>query len=163
MSWSCLSVYLVPCGPVEFAKILQPVFPRYAGKLRARAAVTDLDQLTGSSQRVLNNFRLLVTNGNEALARVSQRFAHADPRPTHVNQQLFELLRHTFDSVDVLHNSGARAAQKDRADRLLAFPWPSEAPADDAAAPGAIRIDVDGCFDGPWERKYAVGTIFLRG
>ena len=25
------------------------------------------------------------------------------------------------------------------------------------------RITVDGCFDGPWERKYAVGTIFLRG
>ena len=25
------------------------------------------------------------------------------------------------------------------------------------------RIAVDGCFDGPWERKYAVGTIFLRG
>jgi len=24
------------------------------------------------------------------------------------------------------------------------------------------RIAVDGCFDGPWERKYAVGTIFLR-
>jgi len=25
------------------------------------------------------------------------------------------------------------------------------------------RIAVDGCFDGPLERKYAVGTIFLRG
>jgi hypothetical protein len=25
------------------------------------------------------------------------------------------------------------------------------------------RVSVDGCFDGPWERKYAVGTIFLRG
>jgi len=25
------------------------------------------------------------------------------------------------------------------------------------------RIVIDGCFDGPWERKYAVGTIFLRG
>jgi hypothetical protein len=25
------------------------------------------------------------------------------------------------------------------------------------------RAAVDGCFDGPWERKYAVGTIFLRG
>ena len=25
------------------------------------------------------------------------------------------------------------------------------------------RVAVDGCFDGPWERKYAVGTIFLRG
>src|SRR5204862_2987575 len=25
------------------------------------------------------------------------------------------------------------------------------------------RIAVDGCFDGPWERKYAVGTLFLRG
>ncbi|HWN98190.1 MAG TPA: hypothetical protein VNS63_02865 [Blastocatellia bacterium] len=25
------------------------------------------------------------------------------------------------------------------------------------------RASVDGCFDGPWERKYAVGTIFLRG
>ena len=25
------------------------------------------------------------------------------------------------------------------------------------------RVTVDGCFDGPWERKYAVGTIFLRG
>lgn len=25
------------------------------------------------------------------------------------------------------------------------------------------RIAVDGAFDGPWERKYAVGTIFLRG
>ena len=25
------------------------------------------------------------------------------------------------------------------------------------------RATVDGCFDGPWERKYAVGTIFLRG
>ena len=25
------------------------------------------------------------------------------------------------------------------------------------------RCVVDGCFDGPWERKYAVGTIFLRG
>ena len=25
------------------------------------------------------------------------------------------------------------------------------------------RLMVDGCFDGPWERKYAVGTIFLRG
>jgi ATP-grasp domain len=24
------------------------------------------------------------------------------------------------------------------------------------------RVAVDGCFDGPWERKYAVGTIFLR-
>jgi hypothetical protein len=24
-------------------------------------------------------------------------------------------------------------------------------------------VAVDGCFDGPWERKYAVGTIFLRG
>src|SRR5262249_21247334 len=21
----------------------------------------------------------------------------------------------------------------------------------------------DGCFDGPWERRYAVGTVFLRG
>ncbi len=25
------------------------------------------------------------------------------------------------------------------------------------------RVTVDGCFDGPCERKYAVGTIFLRG
>ncbi|HYG79805.1 MAG TPA: hypothetical protein VD861_05425, partial [Pyrinomonadaceae bacterium] len=25
------------------------------------------------------------------------------------------------------------------------------------------RAAVDNCFDGPWERKYAVGTIFLRG
>jgi hypothetical protein len=25
------------------------------------------------------------------------------------------------------------------------------------------RAAVDGCFDGPWERRYAVGTIFLRG
>ena len=25
------------------------------------------------------------------------------------------------------------------------------------------RAVVDGCFDGPWERRYAVGTIFLRG
>ena len=25
------------------------------------------------------------------------------------------------------------------------------------------RVVVDGSFDGPWERKYAVGTIFLRG
>jgi len=25
------------------------------------------------------------------------------------------------------------------------------------------RAAVDGCFDGPWERKFAVGTIFLRG
>jgi hypothetical protein len=25
------------------------------------------------------------------------------------------------------------------------------------------RVAVDDCFDGPWERKYAVGTIFLRG
>jgi hypothetical protein len=25
------------------------------------------------------------------------------------------------------------------------------------------RVAVDGRFDGPWERKYAVGTIFLRG
>lgn len=25
------------------------------------------------------------------------------------------------------------------------------------------RVAVDGVFDGPWERKYAVGTIFLRG
>lgn len=25
------------------------------------------------------------------------------------------------------------------------------------------RVVVDGCFDGPWERNYAVGTIFLRG
>jgi hypothetical protein len=25
------------------------------------------------------------------------------------------------------------------------------------------RVAVDGCFDGPWERNYAVGTIFLRG
>ena len=25
------------------------------------------------------------------------------------------------------------------------------------------RVTVDGCFDGPWERKFAVGTIFLRG
>lgn len=25
------------------------------------------------------------------------------------------------------------------------------------------RAVVDGCFDGPWERKYAVGTVFLRG
>jgi hypothetical protein len=25
------------------------------------------------------------------------------------------------------------------------------------------RVAVDGCFDGPWERQYAVGTIFLRG
>ncbi len=24
------------------------------------------------------------------------------------------------------------------------------------------RVAVDGCFDGPWERKYAAGTIFLR-
>jgi hypothetical protein len=25
------------------------------------------------------------------------------------------------------------------------------------------RVLIDGCFDGPWERKYAVGTVFLRG
>jgi hypothetical protein len=25
------------------------------------------------------------------------------------------------------------------------------------------RAAVDGCFDGPWERRYAVGTVFLRG
>jgi hypothetical protein len=25
------------------------------------------------------------------------------------------------------------------------------------------RVAIDGCFDGPWERKYAAGTIFLRG
>jgi hypothetical protein len=25
------------------------------------------------------------------------------------------------------------------------------------------RAVIDGAFDGPWERKYAVGTIFLRG
>jgi D-alanine-D-alanine ligase-like ATP-grasp enzyme len=25
------------------------------------------------------------------------------------------------------------------------------------------RVTVDGAFDGPWERKFAVGTVFLRG
>ena len=25
------------------------------------------------------------------------------------------------------------------------------------------RVAVDGCFDGPWKREYAVGTVFLRG
>lgn len=25
------------------------------------------------------------------------------------------------------------------------------------------RVAVDGCFDGPWQRSHAVGTIFLRG
>jgi hypothetical protein len=25
------------------------------------------------------------------------------------------------------------------------------------------RVAVDGCFDGPWKRDYAVGTVFLRG
>lgn len=25
------------------------------------------------------------------------------------------------------------------------------------------RVMLDGCFDGPWERKFAAGTIFLRG
>lgn len=25
------------------------------------------------------------------------------------------------------------------------------------------RVMLDGCFDGPWERKFAVGTVFLRG
>ena len=25
------------------------------------------------------------------------------------------------------------------------------------------RVAVDGAFDGPWERKFAVGTVFLRG
>ena len=25
------------------------------------------------------------------------------------------------------------------------------------------RVAVDGCFDGPWSRNYAVGTLFLRG
>ncbi len=25
------------------------------------------------------------------------------------------------------------------------------------------RVAVDGSFDGPWERKYSVGTLFLRG
>jgi len=25
------------------------------------------------------------------------------------------------------------------------------------------RVAIDGCFDGPWERRYAVGTVFLRG
>jgi biotin carboxylase len=25
------------------------------------------------------------------------------------------------------------------------------------------RVAADGCFDGPWERRFAVGTIFLRG
>lgn len=25
------------------------------------------------------------------------------------------------------------------------------------------RAALDGCFDGPWERSYAVGTVFLRG
>ena len=25
------------------------------------------------------------------------------------------------------------------------------------------RVAADGCFDGPWERRYAVGTVFLRG
>ena len=25
------------------------------------------------------------------------------------------------------------------------------------------RVAVDGCFDGPWERRYAVDTVFLRG
>jgi hypothetical protein len=25
------------------------------------------------------------------------------------------------------------------------------------------RVAVDGCFDGPWERRYAVGSVFLRG
>jgi hypothetical protein len=25
------------------------------------------------------------------------------------------------------------------------------------------RLMLDGCFDGPWERKFAVGTVFLRG
>jgi len=25
------------------------------------------------------------------------------------------------------------------------------------------RVSVDGCVDGPWERRYAVGTVFLRG
>jgi hypothetical protein len=25
------------------------------------------------------------------------------------------------------------------------------------------RVAIDGCFDGPWTRKYAVGTTFLRG
>lgn len=25
------------------------------------------------------------------------------------------------------------------------------------------RVTMDGVFDGPWERKYAVGTVFLRG
>ena len=25
------------------------------------------------------------------------------------------------------------------------------------------RVAIDGCYDGPWERKYSAGTIFLRG
>ncbi|HEU5459869.1 MAG TPA: hypothetical protein VFU83_05210 [Pyrinomonadaceae bacterium] len=25
------------------------------------------------------------------------------------------------------------------------------------------RLMLDGCFDGPWERKFSVGTVFLRG
>jgi hypothetical protein len=25
------------------------------------------------------------------------------------------------------------------------------------------RVAVEGCYDGPWDRKYAVGTIFLPG
>jgi hypothetical protein len=47
-------------------------------------------------------------------------------------------------------------------------PAPGEGPP--PAAPIAFdpyrawaRAVVDGAFDGPWERKYAVGTIFLRG
>ncbi len=69
---------------------------------------------------------------------------------THMEGFLLEDGGHSFTDA-TLRPAGARIAP------MLAFVY------DIDPHHAWARAAVDGCFDGPWERRYAVGTIFLRG
>ncbi|MDQ3803020.1 MAG: hypothetical protein M3416_04090 [Acidobacteriota bacterium] len=69
---------------------------------------------------------------------------------THMEGFLLEGGGHVFTDA-TLRPAGARIAP------MLAFAYDMD------PHRAWARAAVDGCFDGPWERRYAVGTVFLRG
>src|SRR5688572_15475686 len=84
----------------------------------------------------------MMAHRNESVAGVSCRLARANPRPTHVDEQVFEFRLHHFYAFDLLHRSVANITQKERADSIPALPRSIERIVHCHSGPRAIRIDV---------------------
>src|SRR6476646_9838596 len=118
MLWSCLSVCLVPCGSIEFVKVLQSLFPVLFGQL-ALVGVSDLNELRDSLQGVLNDRCVGMTNSDEAIAGVSRRLSCTNTWPASFPQQIAKLALNVVDSIDSFHDARATVAQENCANGVL--------------------------------------------